>query len=267
MAKKTSKNIKIGITGSTGVLGSILTKKLRQKKYNIRVFQSDICDFLKVRDWIKNHNFDAIFHLASLVPVKLCNDDPLKACSINIGGTNNILNSIKSLDKKPWLFYASTSHVYKLKKTPLSETDNISPRTFYGYTKLMGEILLENTHLSNNINYCIGRIFSFYSDAQSEEFLYSSIRKKLKKNLNKKNIFIFNANNVLDIQKAESVVKIIIKLFEKKAQSTFNIGTGKGVEIKSFVKKLAKKKITILTNTKKKTIVVANIKKLNSVIL
>ena len=57
MAKKTSKNIKIGITGSTGVLGSILTKKLRQKKYNISVFQSDICDFLKVRDWIKNHNF------------------------------------------------------------------------------------------------------------------------------------------------------------------------------------------------------------------
>ena len=262
-----NKKIKIGITGSTGVLGSILTKKLKQKNYNVVIFQSDIRKTSKVRNWIKNHKFDAIFHLASLVPVKSCNDDPLKACSINIGGTNNILNSIKSLDKKPWLFYASTSHVYKLKKTPLSETDNISPRTFYGYTKLMGEKLLENTHLSNNINYCIGRIFSFYSDAQSEEFLYSSIRKKLKENLNKKNIFIFNANNVLDIQRAESVVKVIIKLFVKKAKGTFNIGTGKGIEIKSFVKKLTKKKIIISTNTKKKTIVVANIKKLNSVIL
>ena len=95
MTKKTSKNIKIGITGSTGVLGSILTKKLRQKKYNISVFQSDICDFLKVRDWIKNNKFDAIFHLASLVPVRLCNQDPLKACSVNVGGLNNLLNSSK----------------------------------------------------------------------------------------------------------------------------------------------------------------------------
>ena len=262
-----NKKIKIGITGSTGVLGSILTKKLKQKNYDVVIFQSDVRKISRVRDWVKNHNFNAIFHLASLVPVKLCNEKPLKACSINIGGTNNILKSIKKLDKKPWLFYASTSHVYKLKKTPISETDNISPRTFYGYTKWMGEKIFENINLEYSFNYCIGRIFSFYSNAQSEEFLYSSIRKKLKKNLNKKNIFIFNANNVLDIQKAESVVKIIIKLFEKKAQGTFNIGTGKGVEIKSFVKKLAKKKITILTNTKKKTIVVANIKKLNSVIL
>ncbi|MDA7733970.1 SDR family oxidoreductase [Candidatus Pelagibacter sp.] len=262
-----NEKIKVGITGSTGVLGTILTKKLKQKNYNVVIFQSDIRKISKVRNWIKNNNFDAIFHLASLVPVKLCNDDPLKACSINIGGTNNILNSIKSLDKKPWLFYASTSHVYKLKKTPLSETDNISPRTFYGYTKWMGEKLLENIYLSNNINFCIGRIFSFYSNAQSEEFLYSAIRKKIRENLNKKNIFIFNANNVLDIQRAENVVKIIIKLFEKKAGGTFNIGTGKGIEIKRFVKKVTKKKITILTNTKKKTIVVANIKKLNSLIL
>ena len=151
------------------------------------------------------------------------------------------MQSIKRLDEKPWFFYASTSHVYKLKKTPISETDNISPRTFYGYTKWMGEKLLENVALSYNINSCIGRIFSFYSNSQSKDFLYPSIKKKLKEPLNKDNIFIFNANNVLDIQRAESVVKIMIKLFEKRARGIFNIGTGKGIGIKSFVKKLTKK--------------------------
>jgi len=261
-----NKKIKIGITGSTGVLGSILTKKLNQKNYNVFIFKSDIRKISKVRNWIKNNKFDVIFHLASLVPVKLCNNDPLKACSINIGGTNNLLNSIKSLDKKPWIFYASTSHVYKLKKTPLSETDTILPRTFYGYTKLMGEKLFENIHLNYNIDFCIGRIFSFYSNKQSEEFLYSSIRKKLRENSSKNKIFVFNANNVLDIQRAEDVIKIIIKLFERKAQGTFNIGTGRGINIKNFAKKLTKKKITISTNTKKKTIVIANVKKLNTVI-
>ena len=156
--------------------------------------------------------------------------------------------------------------MYKLKKTPLSETDTILPRTFYGYTKLMGEKLFENIHLNYNIDFCIGRIFSFYSNKQSEEFLYSSIRKKLRENSSKNKIFVFNANNVLDIQRAEDVIKIIIKLFERKAQGTFNIGTGRGINIKNFAKKLTKKKITISTNTKKKTIVIANVKKLNTVI-
>jgi|TARA_B110000037_G_scaffold117904_1_gene135150 hypothetical protein len=32
----------------------------------------------------------------------------------------------------------------------------------------------------------------------------------------------------------------MIKLFEKRAQGIFNIETGKGIEIKSFVKKLTK---------------------------
>ena len=125
--------------------------------YNVVIFQSDIRKISRVRDWVKNHNFNAIFHLASLVSVKLCNENPLKACSINIGGTNNILKSIKKLDKKPWLFYASTSHVYKLEKTPISETDNISPRTFYGYTKWMGEKIFENI----NLEYIKNKIFNF----------------------------------------------------------------------------------------------------------
>jgi GDP-4-dehydro-6-deoxy-D-mannose reductase len=258
--------IKIGITGGTGVLGSILNKKLKKKNYNVIIFQSDIRKILKVRKWIRYHNFDAIFHLASLVPVKLCNDDPFKACSINIGGTNNILQSIEKLDKKPWFFYASTSHVYKLKKTPLSENDIISPRTFYGYTKWLGEKLLENQTLNNSLKYCIGRIFSFYSSSQSKDFLYPSITNKIKKMSNKNDIYVTNAYNVIDIQKAERVVDIILSLFKIKAEGVFNIGTGKGIQIKNFARKLTPKKIIIKTNSKKKNVVVANIKKLNSII-
>ena len=48
------------------------------------------------------------------------------------------------------------------------------------------------------------------------------------------------ASKALYIQRAENVVKIMIKLFEKRAQGIFNIETGKGIEIKSFVKKLTK---------------------------
>jgi len=263
---KNIKNVsgKIGVTGGTGVLGSILCRKLK-KNYTVVKFNHDIQNVLKVKEWVKKNNFDAIFHLASIASVKLCNENPLKACSTNIIGTKNLLESISGLKKKPWLFYASTSHVYKEKKKPLSETDDISPKTLYGYTKWMGEKLTANYCPDNNIPYCAGRIFSFYSNSQSKDYLFPSIKKKLKESVNKNSIFVINAYCVIDIQKAEDVVNIIYKLFKKKAEGIVNIGSGKGIEIKSFVKKFSKKKIMIKTNTRKKTFSIADIKKLKSI--
>jgi nucleoside-diphosphate-sugar epimerase len=256
MKNKKLKKIKIGITGASGVLGSSLIKKFKQN-YKISVFQSDITNYLKVKNWIKKKNFDAIFHLACLVPVKLCNENPLEACSINIGGTNNILESIIKLKKKPWLFFASTSHVYKLKKTPLSENDKILPKTFYGYTKWISEKLIENADLNYKLTYCIGRIFSFYSNLQSKEFLYPSIKEK---------IFLHNAYNTIDIQKVENIANIVYKLFKKRAHGIINIGTGKGTQISNFAKKLTKKNFFIITNSKNKNSIIADIKRLNSFI-
>ena len=87
-----------------------------KKNYTVVKFNHDIQNVLKVKEWVKN-NFDAIFHLASIASVKLCNENPLKACSTNIIGTKNLLEFISWVKEKPWLFYASTSHVYKEKKT------------------------------------------------------------------------------------------------------------------------------------------------------
>ena len=89
---KNIKNVsgKIGVTGGTGVLGSILCRKLK-KNYTVVKFNHDIQNVLKVKEWVKKNNFDAIFHLASIASVKLCNENPLKACSTNIIGTKNLL--------------------------------------------------------------------------------------------------------------------------------------------------------------------------------
>jgi UDP-glucose 4-epimerase/GDP-4-dehydro-6-deoxy-D-mannose reductase len=151
----------------------------------------------------------------------------------------------------------------KLKKKPLYETDIISPRTFYGYTKWLAELIIKNFSEKYDLKFCCGRIFSFYSHKQSKDFLFRSIKNKLKSS-NK--ISIANAHNVIDIQKAEDVVKIIIKLFNKKGQGIINIGSGKGISIKKFAKKISNNKIKVLSNTKKKNFIISNINKLNSVI-
>ncbi len=264
--KLSNKSIRIGITGGTGVLGSILNKKLRRRNYKVINFNNDIRNVIKVKQWVSTNKFDAIFHLASIASVRICNENPLKACSVNIIGTKNLLESIINLKKKPWFFYASTSHVYRDKKKPHKETDDISPKTLYGYTKWMGEKLTQNYCDNNNVPYCAGRIFSFYSNSQSKDYLYPAIKKKLKEIPNKKNIYVINAHSVIDIQKADDTIEIILKLYKRKTLGIINIATGKGIEIKNFVKKFSKRRITIKTNTYKKTYSVADTKKLNSVI-
>jgi nucleoside-diphosphate-sugar epimerase len=257
--------MKIGVTGGTGVLGRILLKKLKKKNFKVLNFNSDIRNSSNIKKWVQRNSFDIIFHLAALVSVSECEKNPLKACEINIGGTIKILDAISELKKKPLFFFTSTSHVYKFKKKPLLETDTIAPRSFYGYTKWLCEKMLENYSAQHNIAYCCVRIFSFYDKFQSKNFLFPAIKNKIE-NIKKKKFYIVNANNIIDIQKAENVVKTILELFKKKFKGVVNIGTGKGISIKKFSKSLTKKKIKIYTNKKKKIKIIANIKKLNSII-
>jgi nucleoside-diphosphate-sugar epimerase len=128
----------------------------------------------------------------------------------------------------------------------------------------MAEKICCDVASKNNIELCCGRIFSFYHYKQNESYLFPSIRNKIKKlKDNDNSIFVENSNNVRDFLKAEDVIKIIYKLFEKKFKGTINIASGKGVSIENFIKKNIKKNINILSdNNYKKNILVADISKL-----
>ena len=113
----------IGITGSYGLLGSILTKALNHHK--IIRFKGDIRKSKDIAKWLKNNNFDAIIHLAAIVPINQVNKDKRKAKIVNFYGTKKLIDcmniNININKKKIWFFYASTSHVYNFSKKIISE--------------------------------------------------------------------------------------------------------------------------------------------------
>ena len=59
----------IGITGSSGTLGKILTSKLKNLNINFDSFKGDLLEEDSVNYWINSHRFKSIFHLAAIVPV------------------------------------------------------------------------------------------------------------------------------------------------------------------------------------------------------
>lgn len=250
--------MKIGITGSTGILGRISVRLLTEKGYELSLFKGDIRDPEAVSFWLRQDSMDVILHYAAMVPTNQVKKDPLTAYQVNVGGTMALLSEIIKMGQNPWLFYASSCHVYKSKDTPISEEDEIAPVSLYGMTKYMGEQICMD---SSNFPICAGRIFSFYHETQKKPFLYPTITERLQTEDLSKPFFLYGADGQRDFLHAEEVVKMILGLMRMRATGIFNIGSGKAISIRDFVQNLAPQPLNIDTNDEK-TILVANVDKI-----
>ena len=237
------------ITGSTGVLGR---KALKILPFKFLKFKGNIENYKDVNNWISKNNFDLLIHFAAKVPTAEVNLNFKKALKINYLGTRNLVKALKYKKQKPdWVFFASTSHVYKLnkKKIKTSENEKLIPSSKYGLTKKYAE--KEITKLKkNHIKICIGRIFSFTDKSQKKPFVIPSIINKLKKNKSK-NITLQNLNHYRDFISTRNIIKVIFKLYKSKSTGVFNIGSGQKINLKNIALLLGKKyrkNITFLDN-------------------
>jgi len=258
--------IKCGITGATGVLGKKIIKEL---DYKFIKFKKNITNKNEVEKWIKKNQFDLIIHLAAIVPTKTVKENYIKAKNVNFIGTKNLVDSINRYNiKLQWFFYASTSHVYKIKKKIeyLGENSKKNPHTLYGKTKLMSENYIKK-NLSKKYVACIGRIFSFTDKSQKKDFFFPSIVNKILKS--KKKILKFeDLNHYRDFISTEDICFAINTLWKIRAKGTYNIGSGKGIFLEDLVARICQKlkvKFFIRKNYKSCTYLIANIKKIKKI--
>lgn len=228
----------IGITGGSGVIGKILIEKLKNRQCVISKFEGDIAERKQVEDWVNTSQPAILIHLAAIVPIATVNENRLKTYDVNISGTINLLHAVSKLKDFPWLFYASTSHVYRSSVEPINESHHIAPINTYGLTKYISEQILQDYTAAGGHPLCIGRIFSFFHPTQKEPFLYPSIIKRLSVEDLTKPFHLHGAKSVRDLMNAEQVCDKILALLDRRAKGVFNIGSGKGITIKDFVQSL-----------------------------
>jgi nucleoside-diphosphate-sugar epimerase len=254
--------INCGITGYNGVLGSEFIKIV---PFKFIKFNGDITKKRLVDEWVKLNKFDLIIHFAAIVPTKKVNNNFKRALDVNFKGTKNLIDSIiKNKIKLSWFFFSSTSHVYSFSKKQISEKALPKPSSKYGYTKLKAENYIKNFLGKNNINYCIGRIFSFTHYRQSKEFLVPSIKNKISK-INKI-IELKNLNHYRDFLSVKDISKAIYFLWKKKFCGIVNIASGKKVYLKDLAKILnINNKKLIFIDSNKETNLVANISKIKKI--
>jgi nucleoside-diphosphate-sugar epimerase len=238
--------MRIGITGGRGTLGKILQAQLASERLAYDAFGGDICRPEELRAWLQTGGFDAVIHFAALVPTQSVQANPARAFQVNVGGTANLVAEMGALAKKPWLFYASSSHVYRPQPTPIDEAAPVAPINPYGLSKRLGEQVVEASASAAGVPYCIGRIFSFYHPSQTGSFLYPSLMRRFAVEDLTQPFKLFGAEDVRDLSLADDLVAHVRALALRQATGLVNIGSGKGTKISDFVQSVAPRKLAIV---------------------
>ena len=129
------------ITGGTGNLGKSL-KIVFKDAYFPTHEEMDVSDNNSVNKVISDYKPDALIHTAAFVDVRSCEENKKKAWTTNVEGTQNIINSIKKLNNGCYLIYVSTACVFAGENEKYYVEDDVpSPKNYYAFTKLCGELI------------------------------------------------------------------------------------------------------------------------------
>ena len=184
--------MRVLVTGGAGFKGCIVTEALLREGHHVTVF--DVLEYGEgpaialqrlgaqiVRGSVTNADqtaaavtgHDAVVHLAGLVGFPLCDLDPLRAETVNVGGTRNVVAALRP-DQR--LVYASTGSVYGRVDDICDEEHPPEPLTRYGRTKLDGErIAREHGGVALRFATVIGVSPCMRFDLMLNAFIYRAI--------------------------------------------------------------------------------------------
>ena len=194
--------MRILLTGVSGFVGSHLAEYLlsqghevygtvrwRSKTENIdhirdqlHLRNADIKDAYSMRDAVRESQPDVLFHLASQSFVPESWKSPLETLSINILGTCNVLEAVRSECHDATVVVAGSSEEYGLvlpEETPIKETNPLRPMSPYGISKTGTDYLGRLYHRSYGGKVIVVRPFNTTGPRRGEVFATSNFAKQI----------------------------------------------------------------------------------------
>lgn len=168
---------KILVIGGAGYIGSHVVKALLHENFAVTVYDNlstgQVCNLFEKAEFVKGdildsqhlektmaQGFDAVIHLAAKKAVGESMENPQLYSQNNISGSINIFNAMLNTRIKNIVF-SSTSAVYGMPKyLPLDENHPLNPMSFYGYTKMAIEQVMNWYSKIKDFNYIALRYFN-----------------------------------------------------------------------------------------------------------
>jgi len=191
------------VTGGAGYIGSVLTHKLVELGYNVRIIDSLIYGKDGISDLISKNSvelidkdirdekilneavkeIDCVIHLAAIVGDPLCKKIPVAAKQINEDATKKLVTISKEHGVKRFIF-ASTCSNYGSASATVDENSPIQSLSLYSTTKVNSENFILNSK-NSSFEPCILRFATAHGlsprmrfDLLLQEFLRDAVLDK-----------------------------------------------------------------------------------------
>lgn len=237
------------VTGGCGFIGSHLVDRLIAEGHDVRVLdnlssgkpenlnakaaltQGDVADAALVAQLVGEA--DAVFHLAAIASVQVCEEQPEVAGQTNVTGTGLIFKAAAA--KKIPVVYASSAAVYgDNPELPLSETSKTGPLGNYGRHKLENEVIAAANKDAPSVGL---RFFNVYGPRQDARSPYSGVISKFMSNAvaGKSLTFFGDGGQTRDFIYVGDIVSLLMHAHQHALGcEVFNGCTGKETSLKEL---------------------------------
>ena len=131
------------VTGSSGLIGSALSRRLRESGWEVVPFDAAAPDGAgrgDIRDQARltaaMPGCTGVVHLAAVSRVIWGERDPVRCRAVNVTGTRNVLDAAQASGADPWVLVASSREVYgDASEFPVPESAPLRPLNVYARTK------------------------------------------------------------------------------------------------------------------------------------
>jgi UDP-glucose 4-epimerase len=248
------------VIGGDGFIGSHIVDDLLDRGFEVRVFDrfhkgriknlkhlKGKIEFYKGNFLNKWHlsralkGVDYVFHFVSLSTPASTAHDPMAEIRLNLEGTLQLLDLCVKYGVKKVVYPSSGGAVYgNALEEIASETTQPRPVSPYAVTKLTVEEYLHFYKRQHDLDFVIYRIANPYGERQDPNGIQGAIPIFMKHMIKGETLDIYG-NTVRDYIYVKDATRFIAESFDQPHKNTtYNVGTGKGVSLFELVLMLAK---------------------------
>ncbi len=239
---------KVLITGGTGFIGRQVVDILIEKGYEVHSlvyppfapekeglvqYEMNLMDSQAVNAFLKEHHFENLIHLAWYVGPK-CH-----VADVNLDWTLATLQLLKSFKENGGKRFvgAGTISEYEYKYGYLVEDQTpTSPQTLYGESKNSIYKMAKVYCKQNGIAFKWPRIFNLYGPAEKSARLMPSV---INSCLKGEDVKVSDCLKFQDYLHVKDTAAGIVSVFESEIEGAVNICSGKPVQLRVIVEKIA----------------------------
>ena len=211
----------------------------------VQIRDLDIMDEGAILPLLQDEHPYYIFHLAAQSSVSRSWKDPGLTVNVNVKGTLNLLDAVRQLEYKPKVLMAGSGEEYGYidpDEIPIKEEQFLRPGNIYAATKAGQNMMASVYAQAYNMQLVMTRSFNHMGPGQSPVFVVSDFCRqavRIEKGLQDPVIRVGNLSSKRDFTDVRDVVNAYTALIQFGVPGeTYNVGTGKAIEIRSLLDKI-----------------------------